>query len=47
MNINENELIIVTESMDETLGQILRKRAQGLNPEEILEILTQLNTVYI
>ena len=44
--INESELIIVTELMDETLGQFLRKRAQGLNPEEILKILTQLNNTF-
>jgi len=44
--INENELIIVTELMDETLKQFLRKRAQGLNSAEILEILTQLNNTF-
>lgn len=44
--INESELIIVMELIDENLGQFLAKRAQGLNPEEILEILTHLNNTF-
>ena len=44
--INESELIIVMELTDENLRQFLEKRAQGLNPEEILEVLTQLNNTF-
>ena len=44
--ITEREIVIVTELMDETLGKFLRKRNQGLNPEEILGILTQLNKTF-
>ena len=44
--ITEREIVIVTELMDETLGKFLRKRNQGLNPEEILGILTQLNNTF-
>ena len=44
--ITETEIVIVTELIDETLGQFLIKRNQGLNPEEILGILTQLNNTF-
>ena len=44
--ITKSEIVIVTELMDETLYQFLSKRNQGLNPEEILQILTQLNNTF-
>ena len=43
---NENEFIFVTELVDENLDQFLKKRNQGLNPQEILEILKQLNNTF-
>ena len=42
----ENELGYVMELVDEDLGQFLKKRNQGLNPQEILEILKQLNNTF-
>ena len=42
----ENELGYVMELVDEDLGQFLKKRNQGLNPQEILEILKQLNNIF-
>ena len=42
----ENELGCVMEFVDEDLGQFLKKRNQGLNPQEILEILKQLNNTF-
>ena len=42
----EKELISVTELVDENLGEFLKKRDQGLNPQEILGILKQLNNTF-
>ena len=42
----ENELVCIMELVDEDLGQFLNKRSQGLNPQEILEILKQLNNTF-
>jgi len=44
--ITKSEIVIVTELIDETLYQFFSKRNQGLNPEEILQILTQLNNTF-
>ena len=43
---NENEFIFVMELVDESLYRFLEKRNQGLNPQEILEILKQLNNTF-
>ena len=42
----EKELIVVTELVDENLDEFLKKRDQGLNPQEILGILKQLNNTF-
>ena len=42
----EKELIAVTELVDENLDEFLKKRDQGLNPQEILGILKQLNNTF-
>ena len=42
----ENEFICVMELVDEDLGKFLGKRDQGLNPQEILGILKQLNNTF-
>ena len=42
----ENELVCVMELVDENLEQFLKKRSQGLNPQEILGILKQLNNTF-
>ena len=42
----ENEFICVMELVDEDLGKFLVKRDQGLNPQEILGILKQLNNTF-
>ena len=43
---NEKEFSIVTELCDSNLGSFLYKGKNGLKPEEILEILTQLNNTF-
>jgi serine/threonine protein kinase len=43
---NEKTLIYVTELMDENLEKFLKKRDKGLNPQEILGILKQLNNTF-
>ena len=45
-SITDTEVIIAMELMDENLDQFLRKRDQGLNVQELLEILTQLNNTF-
>ena len=45
-SITDKEVIIAMELMDENLEQFLRKRDQGLNAQELLEILTQLNNTF-
>ena len=42
----EKELISVIELLDEDLDEFLKKRGQGLNPQEILGILKQLNNTF-
>ena len=42
----ENEIISVTELVDEDLYEFLKKRDEGLNPQEILGILKQLNNTF-
>ena len=42
----EKELIFVTELWDEDLYTFLEKRDEGLNPQEILGILKQLNNTF-
>ena len=42
----ENEIISVIELLDEDLDEFLKKREQGLNPQEILGILKQLNNTF-
>ena len=42
----EKEFIGVTELVDENLSEFLKKRDQGLNPQEILGILKQLNNTF-
>ena len=43
---NKKELIYVTELVDEDLYKFLKKREEGLNPQEILGILKQLNNTF-
>ena len=42
----ESELICVTELVDEDLEKFLEKRDKGLNPQEVLGILKQLNNTF-
>jgi len=42
----ENEISYVMELMDEDLENFMKKRGNGLNPQEILEILKQLNNTF-